>query len=76
MLESLLHISVNSPEVCKEECEKFIREAVTLWLGQRKRKKRTPGSVLASKRAFVSTGTQFEPDDTVADLQVSTKKLP
>ena len=68
MLESLLHISVNGPEVCTEEFEQLIRQAVTLWLGQRAKKKRTPGSVLASKRAFVSTGTQFEPDDTVTDL--------
>ena len=73
MLESLLHISVNGPEVCTEECEQLIRQAVTLWLGQRARRKRTPGSVLASKRAFVSTGTQFEPDDTLTNLQVSTK---
>ena len=73
MLESLLHISVNGPEVCTEECEQLIRQAVTLWLGQRARKKRTPGSVLASKRAFVSTGAKFEPDDRVTDLQVSTK---
>ena len=63
MLESLLHISVNGPEVCTQECEQLIRQAVTLWLGQRGRKKRTPGSVLATKRAFVSTGTEFEPDD-------------
>ena len=73
MLKSLLQISVNGPEVCTEECEQLIRLAVTLWLSQSARKKRTPGSVLASKRAFVSTGTQFEPEDTVTDLQVSTK---
>ena len=41
-----------------------------------KKKKRTPEFVLASKRAFVSTGTQFEFDDSVIDLQVSTKRPP
>lgn len=75
MLESLLYISINGPDVCTEECEQMIREASKLWLSERKRRKRTPGSVLARKRVFVSTGTQFEPDDTVTGLQVITTYL-
>ena len=70
MLESLLHISINGPEVCTEECEQLIRAAVDLWLNQKKRKKRAPGSVLASRKVFVSTGTQFD-SDTQTDLQVN-----
>lgn len=67
MLESLLHISVNGPDVCTAEAEQLIREAVELWLSQRNRKKRF---ILPSKRVFVSTATQFDPTDT-ADLQVN-----
>ena len=59
MLESLLHIAINGPEVCTEECEQLIRESAKMWLSQKKRNKRTPGDVLAStcKKVFVSTGT-------------------
>ena len=70
MLESLLYISINGPEVSTEECEQLIRAAVDLWLNQKKRKKRAPGSVLASRKVFVSTGTQFD-SDTQTDLQVN-----
>lgn len=38
MLESLLHISINGPEVCSVECEQLIREAAELWLDQKKRR--------------------------------------
>ena len=70
MLESLLHISINGPEVSTEECEQLIRAAIDLWLNQKKRKKRAPGSVLASRKVFVSTGTQFN-CDTQTDFQVN-----
>ena len=48
MLESLLHIAINGPEVCTEECEQLIRESAKMWLNEKKRNKRTPGDVLAS----------------------------
>jgi len=70
MLESLLHISINGPDVCTDECEQLIREAVELWISQKKRKKRTPGFVLAKEKVFVSTGTQFELDP-ATDLEVN-----
>ena len=41
-----------------------------LWLNQMKRRKRTPGSVLASRKVFVDTGTQVDLD-IVTDLQVN-----
>ena len=70
MLGSLLQISINGPEVCTEECDQLIRAAVDLWLNQKKRRKRTPGSVLASRKAFVDTGTQVDLDIVTA-LQVN-----
>ena len=70
MLGSLLHISINGPEVCKEECDQLIRAAVDLWLNQKKRRKRTPESLLARRKVFVDTGTQFDLD-IVTDLQVN-----
>ena len=70
MLESLLHISINGPDVCTDECEQLIREAVELWISQKNRKKRTPGFVLANEKVFVSTGTQFELDP-ATDLEVN-----
>ncbi|CAB3989780.1 zinc finger 862-like [Paramuricea clavata] len=36
MLESLLHISINGPEICTEECDQLIWEAVQLWLDKKK----------------------------------------
>ena len=70
MLGSLLHISINGPEVCTEECDQLIRAAVDLWLNQKKTRKRTPESALASRKVFVDTGTQFDLD-IVTDLQVN-----
>ena len=70
MLGSLLQISINGPEVCTEECDQLIRAAVDLWLNQKKRRKRTPGSVLASRKVFVDTGTQVDLDIVTA-LQVN-----
>ena len=63
-MESFLHISVNDPEVCTEECG-------TAHQGVEKEQKDC-GNVLASscKRVFVSTGTQFEPEG-VANLKVN-----
>ena len=53
-----------------QRCEQLIKEAVELWLCQRKRKNTTPGFVLVNKKVFVSTRTQSEPDP-VTDLQVN-----
>jgi hypothetical protein len=65
MLESLLHISINGPEICTEECDQLIREAVQLWLDKkktdrRKLPKRAPGFVSSHRKVFVSTGTQSD----------------
>ena len=68
MLESLLHISINGPEICTEECNQLIREAVKLWLDKKKMERRklpksVRGFVSSHRRVFVSTGTQshYEP---------------
>ena len=65
MLESLLQISINGPEICMEECDQLIREAVKLWLDKKKMERRKlPKSVRAfvssHRRLFVSTGTQSD----------------
>lgn len=63
-------MSINGPEVCTEECDQLLRAAIDLWLNQKKRRKGTPESALASREVFVDTGTQFD-FDIVTDLQVN-----
>ena len=65
MLESLLHISINGPEISTEECDQLIREAVKLWLDKKKMERRklpncVRGFVSSHRRVFVSTGTQSD----------------
>ncbi|CAB3993107.1 Hypothetical predicted protein [Paramuricea clavata] len=52
-------------EICTEECDQLIREAVQLWLDKkktdkRKLPKRAPGFVSSHRKVFVSTGTQSD----------------
>ena len=41
MLQSLLHISINGPEISTEECDQLIREPVKLWLDKKKERRST-----------------------------------
>ncbi|XP_062604979.1 uncharacterized protein LOC134266771 [Saccostrea cucullata] len=64
MLNGLLHVAVNGPELCTEKCDGLVSDAVDMWISSKKRRKipssRTSGTGEDSRKTYMEAEVQTE----------------
>ncbi|XP_070552438.1 zinc finger protein 862-like [Ptychodera flava] len=76
VMNALLHITLNGPELHSPDCDSLIHEAVRQWLALKKRRKLPKTGDASSNSASTEASANTESHTEMADASVQTEQIP